>query len=44
MSPLSLLKLQHFLQEIILLNVQWYCRYSLSVRDWEEMMAGRRVE
>ena len=29
--------------EIILLNVRWYCRYSLSYRDLEEMMAERGV-
>ncbi len=29
--------------EIILLNVRWYCRYSLSLRDLEEMMAERGV-
>jgi transposase-like protein len=31
------------LPEIILLNVRWYCRYSLSYRDLEEMMAERGV-
>ncbi len=30
--------------EIILLHVHWYCRYSLSYRDLEEMMAERGVE
>ncbi|WP_242043250.1 IS6 family transposase [Leptolyngbya sp. FACHB-671] len=30
--------------EIILLNVRWYCRYSLSFRNLEEMMAERGVE
>jgi len=29
---------RHFLPEIILLNVRWYCRYALSYRDLEEMM------
>ncbi|MBE9183018.1 IS6 family transposase [Oculatella sp. LEGE 06141] len=29
--------------EIILLNVRWYCRYSLSYRDLEEMMQERGV-
>jgi transposase-like protein len=32
------------LPDIILLNVRWYCRYSLSYRDLEEMMAEREVE
>ena len=44
MSPASLFKWRHFLPEIILLNVRWYCRYSLSYRDLEEMMAERGVE
>jgi len=33
-----------FLPEIILLNVRWYCRYLLSYRNLEEMMAERGVE
>ncbi|MBD3887536.1 IS6 family transposase, partial [Phormidium tenue FACHB-886] len=44
MSTSSLFKWQHFLPEIILLNVRWYCRYSLSYRDLEEMMQERGVE
>jgi IS6 family transposase len=32
------------LPEIIVLNVRWYCRYPLSYRDLEEMMAERGVE
>jgi len=43
MSTASLFKWRHFLPEIILLNVRWYCRYSLSLRDLEEMMAERGV-
>lgn len=39
----SLFKWQHFLPEIILLNVRWYRRYSLSYPDLEEMMAERGV-
>lgn len=31
---------RHFLPEIILLNVRWYCGYSLSYRDLTEMMPG----
>jgi transposase-like protein len=40
----SLFKGCHFLSEIILLNVRWYCRYPLSYRNLEEMMAERGVE
>jgi transposase-like protein len=43
MTADSLFKWRHFLPEIILLNVRWYCRYSLSYRDLEEMMAERGV-
>jgi transposase-like protein len=43
MTTDSLFKWHHFLPEIILLNVRWYCRYSLSYRDLEEMMAERGV-
>ena len=39
-----LFKWRHFLPEIIVLNVRWYCRYPLSYRDLEEMMAERGVE
>jgi transposase, IS6 family len=44
MSTTSLFKWRHFLPEIILLNVRWYCRYALSYRDLEEMMSERGVE
>ena len=44
MSTLSLFKWRHFLPEIILLNVRWYCRYPLSYRNLEEMMQERGVE
>ncbi|MBD1849129.1 IS6 family transposase [Leptolyngbya sp. FACHB-711] len=44
MSTASLFKWRHFLPEIILLNVRWYCRYSLSYRNLEEMMQERGVE
>ena len=37
-------KWRHFLPEVILLNVRWYCRYALSYRDLEEMMLERGVE
>ena len=41
MSHPSLFKWKHFQPEIILLTVRWYCRYALSYRDLEEMMAER---
>jgi transposase-like protein len=44
MSTVSLSKWRQFLPEIILLNVRWYCRYTLSYRDLEEMMQERGVE
>ncbi|MBD2024972.1 IS6 family transposase [Leptolyngbya sp. FACHB-711] len=44
MSTSSLFKWRHFLPKIILLNVRWYCRYSLSYRDLEEMMQERGME
>jgi len=44
MTTDSLFKWRHFLPEIIVLNVRWYCRYPLSYRDLEEMMAERGVE
>jgi transposase-like protein len=36
-SP-DLFKWRHFLPEIILLSVRWYCRYAVSYRDLEAMM------
>ncbi|MEP0914955.1 IS6 family transposase [Leptolyngbya sp. GB1-A1] len=44
MSTASVFKWRHFLPQIILLNVRWYCRYSLSYRNLEEMMQERGVE
>ncbi|MDZ4872138.1 MAG: IS6 family transposase ISAcma1 [Chroococcidiopsis cubana SAG 39.79] len=44
MSTPTLFKWCHFQADIILLNVRWYCRYALSYRDLEEMMAERGVE
>ena len=44
MSTPSPFKWRHYLPEIILLNVRWYCRYPLSYRNLEEMMAERGVE
>src|ERR687895_1840571 len=34
-------KWRHFDRSIIILCVRWYCRYSLSYRDLEEMMRER---
>ncbi|MEL6359424.1 MAG: IS6 family transposase, partial [Bacteroidota bacterium] len=36
-------KWRHFQSDLILLNVRWYLRYSLSYRDLEEMMLERGV-
>jgi len=36
-------KWRHFLPEIILWGVRWYCRYPISYRDLEEMMSARGV-
>lgn len=44
MSTPTLFKWRHFQADIILLNVQWYCRYTLSYRDLEEMMQERGIE
>jgi IS6 family transposase len=43
MSTPALFKWRHFLPEIILLNVRWYCRYAF-YRNLEEMMQERGVE
>jgi transposase, IS6 family len=37
-------KWRHFLPEIILQAVRWYCRYALSYRDIEELMLERGVD
>ena len=37
-------KWHHFQSALILLNVRWYLRYSLSYRDLEEMMLERGVK
>ncbi len=43
-NPYSkLFKYRHYEAEIILLCLRWYLRYSLSYRDFEEMMAERRL-
>ena len=44
MNSLNPFKWRHFLPDVILLNVRWYCRYSLSYRDLEEMMLERGIE
>src|SRR4028119_1992398 len=44
MSVPALFKWRRFLPELILLNVRWYCRYSVSYRNLEEMMQERGVE
>jgi IS6 family transposase len=42
--PEKSFKWKHYEGEIILLNVRWYLKYSLSYRNLEEMMAERGVE
>ena len=34
-------KWRHYAPDVILLCIRWYCRYSLSYRDLEEMMRER---
>lgn len=34
-------KWRHYAPDVILLCVRWYCHYSLSYRDLEEMMRER---
>ena len=43
MSHPVLFNWKHFQPEIILLNLRWYCRYTLSYRDLEEMMVEREL-
>jgi transposase, IS6 family len=40
---MSEFKWRHFSGEIILQCVRWYCKYGISYRDLEEMMAERGV-
>ena len=44
MDSQTLFKWRHFLPDVILLNVRWYSRYSLSYRDLEEMNLERGVK
>ena len=41
--PVNPFKWKHYQGEIILLNVRWYLKYSLSFRNLKEMMAERGV-
>lgn len=41
--PVNAFKWKHFAGEIILLNVRWYLKYSLSFRNLKEMMEERGV-
>jgi transposase, IS6 family len=34
---------RHFAPEVILLCVRWYCKYGISYRELEEMMAERGI-
>ena len=40
---LELFRGRHFADEVIVLCVRWYLRFSLSYRDLEEMMAERNL-
>jgi len=42
--PVNSFKWKHYAGEIILLNVRWYIKYSLSYRNLKEMMAERGIE
>ncbi len=42
-SRLSLFRGRHFADEVIVICVRWYLRYSLSYRDVAEMMAERHL-
>ncbi len=35
---------RHYLGQIILGSVRWYCKYGISYRDLEEMMEERGIE
>jgi transposase, IS6 family len=43
-DPNNPFKWRHYESEIILLNMRWYSRYSLSYRDLEEMMLERGIQ
>ena len=36
-------KWRHFQGDVILWAVRWYCRYPISYRDLEEMLAERGI-
>jgi transposase, IS6 family len=40
---MAVFRWRHFAGEIILWAVRWYCRYSISYRELEEMMGERGV-
>lgn len=40
---MSLFKYRHFEYEIIIWAVRWYCKYGISYRDLEEMLAERGI-
>lgn len=42
-QAMSDFKGRHFEGEIVLWAVRWYCRYGISYRDLEQMMAERGV-
>jgi len=40
---MNLFKYRHFEYEIIIWAVRWYCKYGISYRDLEEMLAERGI-
>ncbi len=40
---MSVFKGRHFVGDIVLWAVRWYCRYGVSYRDLEQMMGERGV-
>jgi IS6 family transposase len=41
---MNLFKHRHFQYDIIIWAVRWYCKYSISYRELEEMLSERAVE
>ncbi|MDP0907594.1 IS6 family transposase, partial [Klebsiella pneumoniae] len=40
---MNVFKGRHFQQDIILWAVRWYCKYGISYRELQEMLAERSV-
>ncbi len=41
--PMNVFKGRHFQRDIILWAVRWYCKYGISYREPQEMLAERGV-